>query len=47
MTEIPSLTNSIGLIYWKPLDEIVEFKREIYEKVLTELEPAYKSEFSK
>ena len=33
--------------YWKPLDEIVEFKREIYEKVLTELEPAYKSEFSK
>ena len=33
--------------YWKPLDEIVEFKREIYEKVLTELEPAYKLEFSK
>ena len=33
--------------YWKPLDEIVDFKREIYEKVLTELEPAYKSEFSK
>ena len=33
--------------YWKPLDEIVEFKREIYEKVLTELEPAYKSEFNK
>ena len=33
--------------YWKPLDEIVEFKREIYEKVLTELEPAYKAEFSK
>ena len=32
--------------YWKPLDEIVDFKREIYEKVLTELEPAYKSEFS-
>ncbi len=27
--------------YWKPLDEIVDFKREIYEKVLTELEPAY------
>ena len=26
--------------YWKPLDEIVDFKREIYEKVLTELEPA-------
>ena len=33
--------------YWKPLDEIVDFKREIYEKVLTELEPAYKLEFSK
>tara|TARA_B100001989_G_scaffold124554_1_gene87981 strand:- start:804 stop:1292 length:489 start_codon:yes stop_codon:yes gene_type:complete len=33
--------------YWKPLDEIVEFKREIYGKVLTELEPAYKLEFSK
>ena len=33
--------------YWKPLDEIVDFKREIYEKVLTELEPAYKAEFSK
>ena len=33
--------------YWKPLDEIVEFKRKIYEKVLTELEPAYKSEFNK
>ena len=33
--------------YWKPLDEIVEFKREIYEKVLTELEPAYKLEFGK
>ena len=32
--------------YWRPLDEIVDFKREIYEKVLTELEPAYKSEFS-
>ena len=32
--------------YWKPLDEIVDFKREIYEKVLTELEPAYKLEFS-
>ena len=27
--------------------EVVEFKREIYEKVLTELEPAYKLEFSK
>ena len=33
--------------YWKPLDEVVEFKREIYEKVLTELEPAYKLEFSR
>ena len=33
--------------YWKPLDEIVEFKRDIYEKVLTELEPAYKLEFCK
>ena len=33
--------------YWKPLDEIVEFKKEIYEKVLTELEPAYKLEFDK
>ena len=33
--------------YWKPLDEIVDFKKEIYEKVLTELEPAYKLEFSK
>ncbi len=33
--------------YWKPLDEIVDFKREIYEKVLTELEPAYKLEFGK
>ena len=33
--------------FWEPLDEIVEFKREIYEKVLTELEPAYKLEFSK
>ena len=32
--------------YWKPLDEIVDFKREIYKKVLAELEPAYKSEFS-
>ena len=33
--------------YWKPLEEIVDFKKEIYEKVLTELEPAYKLEFSK
>ena len=33
--------------YWKPLDEVVEFKREIYEKILTELEPAYKIEFSR
>ena len=33
--------------YWKPLDEVVEFKREIYEKILTELEPAYKLEFSR
>ena len=33
--------------YWKPLDEIVEFKREIYKKVLSELESAYKLEFYK
>ncbi len=33
--------------YWKPLDEIVEFKREIYKKVLSELESAYKLEFDK
>ena len=33
--------------YWKPLDEIVEFKREIYKKVLSELESAYKLEFGK
>jgi len=33
--------------YWKPLDEIVEFKREIYRKVLSELESAYKLEFDK
>ncbi len=33
--------------YWKPLDEIVEFKREIYKKVLCELESAYKLEFDK
>ena len=33
--------------YWKPLDEVVEFKREIYEKILTELEPAYELEFSR
>ena len=33
--------------YWKPLDEIVEFKREIYTKVLSELESAYKLEFDK
>ena len=33
--------------YWKPLDEIVEFKREIYKKVLFELESAYLLEFDK
>ena len=33
--------------YWKPLDEIVEFKREIYKKVLSELESVYKLEFDK
>ena len=33
--------------YWKPLEEIIEFKRDIYEKVLTEFEPHYKKEFSK
>lgn len=25
--------------YWSPLDEIVEFKRQVYKKALTELEP--------
>tara|TARA_B100000963_G_scaffold134416_1_gene116900 strand:- start:5539 stop:6027 length:489 start_codon:yes stop_codon:yes gene_type:complete len=33
--------------YWRPVDEIIEFKREIYKKVLSELEPAYKLEFAK
>ena len=33
--------------YWKPLEEIIEFKRDIYEKVLTEFEPHFRKEFSK
>ena len=31
--------------FWDPIDEIIEFKKDIYQKVLTEFELPYKKEF--
>ena len=31
--------------FWDPIDEIFEFKKDIYQKVLTEFEQPYKKEF--
>lgn len=31
--------------FWDPIDEIIEFKKDIYQKVLTEFEQPYKKEF--
>lgn len=37
--EKPEFDNWAWVDYWKPMDEVVFFKRKVYKKALTELEP--------